>query len=161
MVVSLGFVSGLFGFGVGIFVGRLGGEMGGGFGGDGADDERGGGIGDKAGGPGFHVVGQVEEEARAREAHHVGGGGRKGMGFGAGREERDDFGEIAGDFLREIEDGEEGGEDDGLGGFGGAPGGGAGEGGEQGDGKDSHHGDRIGGAGGGRQAGLQKAPDAL
>ena len=89
-------------------------EMGFGFGGDGADEEGGRGVGNKAGHPGFHVVGDVEEEPRAGQAHHVGGRGGVGMGLGAGRQERDDFGEVAGDGAGEIDDGEEGGDDDGL-----------------------------------------------
>ena len=150
--VSGGFMPVLFGFGV---------EMRLGFGRDRADKERGRGVGDEPGSPCLHVVGDVEEQAGAGQAHHVGGRGGIGMGFGAGRQERNDLGEVAGDRAREIDHGEERGDDHGLGGFFGGGGRNADEGGQKRDGKDSQHGGRILGAGGETQAGLQAAADAV
>jgi hypothetical protein len=95
----------------------LGVEMRGGLGGDGADEEGvGADGGEQAGDPGLHVVGEVEEQAGAGEADHVAGGGGKGVGFGAGGQERDNLGVVASDVGGEVEDGEKRGDDDGPGG---------------------------------------------
>ena len=76
------------------------------------------------------------------------------MGFGAGREKGGDLDEIAGDFAREIDDGEKRGQDDGFGGLLGGRRKGTEKERQADDGNDSQHGGRIISGGGEWQQGF-------